>query len=188
MNIYGVSAGFILVCENFLGKKNLDPQEIFKYLSYQMGGDGKSIKKSELDAYISKIESGSVNADKGKLQGLKEFQKNWDAISKGKDSITFSDMSDDMTGLLLATMGSEVFQVTQSPEEKTSQVDAIYDYLTDYLGLSNKDDVKESDLTSYLNDIIAGSSNDDDSDSELIGTLINLIDSYSSNSTMLVEA
>lgn len=187
MKIYGVSAGFIQICENFLDDKNADPEKIFKQLSLEMGGDGKSITKDQIDSYIDKADSGIVNVDKSKLQSLKKIQQNFDSISKGDYSITYADMKD-FAGLLLATVTSDVIEIVEKPEEEISQVDAIYDYLTDYLGLSSKDEVQESDLTSYLNDIIAGTSNEDDSDSELVGTLINLIDSYSSNSTMLVEA
>ena len=187
MEIYNVSAGFIQLCENFLGQKQIDSEGIFKRLSLEMGGDGESITKDQLNNYINKAESGNIKVDKSKLQALKKIQENWNSISNGDDSITYDEMSNHV-GLLLATVSSDVIEIVQNTEEKTSKVDAIYDYLTDYLGLSSKDDVKESDLTSYLNDIIAGASDEDDSDSELIGTLINLIDAPASKSTVEVEA
>ena len=71
--------------------------------------------------------------------------------------------------------------LNESDEEKISRVDAIYDYLTDYLGLENKDEVNESDLTSYLNDIVAGASNNNISDNKLVGTIINLIETHPEN-------
>lgn len=187
MEIYNVSAGFLQICENFLDSKKLNPEDIFKRLSLEMGGDGTSITKSQLDNYINKAESGNIRVDKSKLKALKKIQENWDDISSGDDKITYGEMGGH-AGLLLATVTSDVIEIVPKTEEKASKVDAIYDYLTDYLGLSSKNDVKESDLTSYLNDIIAGASNEDDSDSELVGTLINLIDaSASKRSTVEVE-
>lgn len=186
MEIYNVSAGFLQICENFSGSKKLSSEEIFKRLSLEMGGDGNSITKDQIDNYIDKADSGRIKVDRAKLQALKKIQENWDSISNGDDEITYDEISNQV-GFLLATVTSDVIQVIPNSSEKDSKVDAIYDYLIDYLGLSSKNDVKESDLTSYLNDIIAGVSNEDDSDSELIGTLINLIDSSASKSTVEVR-
>lgn len=197
--IYSMSAGFLetyMICQD---KKNLDPEKIFKRLSFEMGGDGKSITKEQLDNYISDAESGDIKVDKQKLDALKMIQKDWDIISQGKDSITYSDM-EKYKVLLFQTM-SGGFNVTEiddsnssshsakSVEEATSSInDAIFDYLTDYLNKSSKSDITESDLNSYLNDLITNDSNGSDSNSELISAVTNLISSYASVSTVETEA
>lgn len=197
--IYSMSAGFLqnyITCQD---KKNLDPEKIFKRLSFEMGGDGKTITKEELDNYISDAESGNIHVDKQKLDALKMIQKDWDTISNGKDSITYADM-EKYKSLLFQTMGGN-FTVTEiddsassshsssSADEASSSInDAIFDYLTDYLNKSNKNEITKSDLSSYLNDLITGDSNGSDSNSELIAAVTNLISVTTSPSTVEAEA
>lgn len=75
-------------------------------------------------------------------------------------------------------MNSDIFldvEVSEAPAK-----DAIFDYLTDHLGLSSKNEVKVSDLTSYLNELLFETSINGDSNHELIGALNNIIAAYSS--------
>lgn len=183
--IYNISPGFLQTCVNYLGKSNMSMEEVFKRLSFEMGGDGKSITKAQLDKYIDKADSGALKIDKSKINALKEIQKNWDTISEGEDTITYENMKNYST-LLAATL-SGGFNATEIEDSKSSANDAIFDYLIDYLGVSDKDKISESDLTAYLNELIANSEADD-SNSELIGALTNLIATYSANSTVETEA
>lgn len=184
--IYNVSAGFLTTYATYHGKAKLDAEEIFKRLSLEMGGDGSSITKDQLNDYIDKAESGTLDVGKSKLNALKKIQENWDQISNGDDSITFEDMKK-YNSLLMATVIGD-FSKTEINDSKSSAKDAIYDYLTDYLDLSNKNDIKESDLTDYLNELMTNSTPEDDSNSDLIGTLTNMIATFSTNTTVETEA
>lgn len=184
--IYNISPGFLITYATYQGKKKIDMEEVFKRLSFEMGGDGKTITKKQLDSYISNAESGNIDVDESKLDALKMIQKNWDTISKGADSITYDNMKD-YSSLLAATLIGN-FTVTEINDSTASATDAIYDYLVDYLGLSSKDDVTKTDLTTYLNELVTTTSSGNETNSELIGTLTNMIASFTPTSTVEVEA
>lgn len=185
--IYNMSPGFMITYMEYNGKEKLNLQDVFKRLSFELGGDGKTITKDQLDKYIDKADSGLIKVDSNKLKALKSIQKHWDEISQGKDEITFEDMQK-YSFLLISTLTGN-FEVTEIDDNNTpsSITDAIYDYLTDYLHKSNKDDITKDDLSSYLNELLS-SKEDSTSNSELIDAVTNLISSYSSNSTVETEA
>jgi len=185
--IYNISPGFLQSYTTIQSKKgNINMEEIFKSLSLEMGGDGSKITKDQLNKYIDKAESGNIKVDKKKLNALKEIQKNWDAISKGEDNITYGDFKDFPT-LLAATLAGE-FTATEVQDSTASMTDAIFDYLADELGVSDKSQITQSDLTSYLNDLITNASDENDSNGELIDAVTNLIATYSTDSTVETEA
>lgn len=202
--IYNISAGFLQSYVTFQSKKDMTLEEMFKRLSIEMGGDGKSITKEQLDDYIGKAESGSLSVGKEKLNALKTIQKNWDTISKGQDSITFDNLKD-YPSILAATMtgGFDATEISDSPSALAS---AIKDYLVGLLGLKSSEDITKDDLTSYLNTLLSDKSNtssndesgadlnsDQNSDlksdlnSEIIGTLTNMIATFDSAPTVEAE-
>ncbi len=183
--IYNISPGFLQAYLTSQDKSKLTPEEIFKRLSFEMGGDGKTITRKQLDDYIDKADSGLIKIDKNRLLALKRIQKNWDKISKGEDSIIYDDMKN-YTALLLATVNGS-FTATEIDGSKSFSEDDIYDYLVDYLDLSSKEEITESDLASYLNELIANSSDENDSNIELIAAVTNLIAANSSKSTVDTE-
>lgn len=181
--IYNVSPGFLVAYSTYQGKSKIKSEDIFKSLSLEMGGDGKTITKKQLDDYISKAESGNTNIDKSKLKALKNIQKHWDTIANGDDTLTYDEMKK-YEHLLLATVIGD-FTKTEIEDDESSTEDAIYDYLTDYLGLN---EITKSDLTNYLNDLMANSSKDDSSNNNLIDTLTNMIADFTPVSTIETEA
>ena len=185
--IYNISAGFLQICENYLGKKDISPREIFQRLSYEMGGDGQKITKKQLDDYISKAESEIIKIDKNRLQALKRIQKDWDNISGGKNSITYNDM-EGYEALLLATVVGTFteIEIKEKEEEELSLIEEIYDFLKKSLGLSEDEEVSKEDLVEYLSKILSETSQDD-LNTELVSTLTNIIAKYSENSTMEME-
>ncbi len=184
--IYNVSPSYLIAYETYHGKAKLDDEEIFKRLSLEMGGDGKSITKDQLDTYINKAGSGEIEVGKSKLESLKKIQKNWDKIAGDDDIITFEEM-EKYRSLLLATIIGN-FTKTEIPDSEESAQDAIYDYLTDYLGLSDKSQIQKKDLTNYLNEIMSTSIVEDDSNNDLVATVTNMIASFSSDTTLETEA
>lgn len=191
--IYNISAGFLQSYVTFQSKKDMTLEEMFKRLSLEMGGDGKSITKEQLDDYIGKAESGHLSVSKEKLNALKTIQKNWDTISKGEDSITFDNLKG-FPSILAATMagGFEATEISDSPSALAS---AIQDYLVNALGLESIENITKADLNSYLNACLLDETFvvDDvelvgDANSEIIGTLTNMIASFDSVSTVDVAA
>lgn len=198
--LYNISPGFLITYQAYAGKEKLDMEEVFKRLSFELGGDGKTINKKALDEYIAKADSGGIKVDKHKLKALKDIQKNWDEISQGKDNITYEDIKKYPTLLAQTLMGdfTEIELPDKKPPEENEKADevsisdAIYDYLMDYLDLDNKDEIKKSDLENYLNELVTNSTEENDTNSELtgelIGALTNMIATYSPTSTVEAEA
>ena len=187
--IYNISPGFLQVCENYLGKKDITPQEVFKRLSLEIGGDGKSITKKQLDNYIAKADAGLINIDKPRLNALKQIQKQWDNISQDGEQITYEDIkSKGFEVLLMATVAGTFTETEVDNDDKESMIESIYKKLMDTLELLNKEDIKKSDLENYLNKVISDTTQDDGSKTEEISVLTNMIASYSNNSTIEKEA
>lgn len=162
--IQNVSAGFIETFANIKGKKKLTPEEMFKRLSLEMGGDGKTITKKQLDDYINSAASGKIKVGEPKLTALKMMQKNWDTISNGKDSITVDDLKNYTTLLGMAmvdTSESDDDSDTTDKEdkEKNSVIDkATLEELTNELKKALSDTTKDefnTDLVAKLTNKIA---------------------------------
>ena len=184
--IYNISPGFLVTYMSYNGKKDISMEEVFKRLSLEMGGDGEKITKEQLDEYIEKAESGDIQVDEAKLDALTRIQENWDTISKGEDFIIYDNFKDNPT-LLAATLAGN-FTATEIEDSNSSMKDAIYDYLVDYLNLSDKEEISESDLTAYLDELIEDELLGASSSEELIKAVTNLITNTSLTSTIETEA
>lgn len=189
--IYNMSAGFLVTYIESKGSKGtgVSMEEIFKRLSVEMGGDGKSITKQQLDEYIEKAEAGEIQVDNSKLKALKRIQDNWDTIANGKDSITFADMKNYYI-LLAATMTGN-FTKTEVEDESSSMKDDIIDYLQEQYGLNSKDEIKKSHLEDFLNNLLTQKDktivSDSNLESALIDTVTNMIASHTKTSTVETE-
>lgn len=182
--VSSISAGMILAFTKFHGKKKPTMEEMFKSLSLEMGGDGKTITKSQLDSYIQKAENGTIEVNPTRLKALKKMQKDWDNISKDGETITFADLKSMPMLLFNAVVGD----FSDSDNNKKTDEDDKFDiknYLKTALNLSEDDEVKKSDLESHLKTLLSETSEDN---TDLIDTITNLIASYSSTTTVETEA
>lgn len=182
--ISSISSSLLQSYTNYQSKSELSTKEMFQMLSLEMGGDSETITKDQLDAYISDAQDGTTDVSDTELSALETLQKNWDNISGGKNSITYSDMGE-YTTLLLATVSTPTLSDSSS---FASPTDEVYGYLMDSLGLSSSNDITESDLSSYLTELLSANSSDNGSTSDLVDTLTNLLATYSSNSTIELDA
>lgn len=184
--IHNISAGFIETYINFLGKKKITTDEMFKRLSLEMGGDGNTITKKQLDDYIDKADSGSIKLNKHKLSALKTIQKDWSNISQGKDSISVGDMKG-FELLLAATMADiETGDSNSQTETATTSESDLQALLLKNLGLTDIKDATKSALSTHLNTLLSDDSNDDDI-ADAIDSLINLKASGDNSSTIEVK-
>ena len=182
--IHNISAGFIETYINFLGKEKLTTGEMFKRLSLEMGGDGSTITKKQLNDYIDKASSGSIKLGKQKLSALKALQKDWDTISQGKDSISVGDMKG-FELLLAATLTDMETGDKDSENSTANSADDLHALLLKNLGLTNIKDATKSDLSAHLNTLLSNNSNDDDI-ADAIDSLINLKANSDNSSTVEV--
>lgn len=182
--ICNITPGFLLSYIDVFSKQDIKPDDIFKQLSLEMGGDGKTITKDQLDNYIGKAESGDISITKQKLHALKQIQKNWDTISNGEDSIDYGDM-EKYKSLLFATLGGG-FEVSEDPNTKENSPD-LYNLLMENLGISKIDDATNSQLNDYLQTLLSKDSNDEEI-GDAIDSLINIMANRTNDSSVNVEA
>lgn len=187
--IYSISSGFLISYMESKDKDGLDMEKIFKRLSFEMGGDGKSITKNQLSDYIKNAESGLIAVDSAKLKALKTILNNWDTISNGSDSITYEDIKK-YSALLAATMDGE-FTKTEIKDKTPSLKNEILDYLKNYYKLGSKSEISQPHLEKFLSDLLAqkGQSTNANSDieSDLIDTVTNMLASSAKTSTIEKE-
>lgn len=181
--VSNISAGMILGHILTHGKHKVTLEEMFKRLSFEMGGDGKTITKKQLDEYVSKAESGNIKISKAKLKALKQLQAKWDDISKGKDSISFSDMKG--FPLMLVSIYVSGFEDSEDEDKKDSKKDDFKEYVKLALEI-NDNSLDKSALESKLKSLLADKSNDD-SNGDLIDTLTNLIAASDAKANTTVE-
>lgn len=178
---------------NSTSNKNLNAKEIFKELSIDVGGDGKTITKKQLDSYIEKVteakasKTDTTTVSDEELNGLKTLQKNWDKAADGGDKITFSSVSAAGFKSTLTGMDSADKKVDTSKFTVTSKQDIDNYLMNSALSFSVKD--SETDAKSMLKRLLTGSTDEnDDFNANTIAKLTNMIESYKTKSTIEEEA
>lgn len=189
--VSSVSSGMILGYIQTHQKHKVTLEEMFKHLSVEMGGDGKTISKKQLDDYIKKAQSGEIKISNAHLSALKQLQAKWNDIAKGKDSISFANMKN--FALLLMNLYVSGFQ---EPEDEKSKEDSKNDVdetiekevlqLHDKSSSQSGQSVNESGLKMQLQKVLADKSNDD-SNPDLVDKLTNIIAKQQSSSNTTVE-
>lgn len=190
--VVGVSAEMILAFVKYHGKKKVSLQEMFKSLSLEMGGDGKTIKKDQLSSYIKKAESGAVKLSPSRLKALKKMLENWDKISKDGENITFADLKDMPMLLFNAAVGDDFSD--SDKKKKTDKFDNtdkfdLKEYLKTALNISDDNEINKSDLESHLKTLLSDTSNETPGElSDLIDNMVNILASLDTASTISKEA
>lgn len=122
-------------------KAQSSDDDLFKKLSEDVGGDGKTITKKQLEDYIAKVESDTTGTeDKGKLGFLKQLDKNWDKISNGSDSITSADLKAGKSYL-------------EPPKKASGVATDLFTSLSDTVG-AGSDGITKPDLANYLSSLL----------------------------------
>ncbi len=170
---------------------DLDSKTIFKKLSIDMGGDGKTITKDQLNTYITNAESDTSTVSDEELAALKTLQEKWDTISNGGDKITYANMSNYKD--ILTSMDSADEEITLPDSFQTAAENKIdiNSYLIESAFSFNayEDEDSTSNWTSLLKTLLTGTTDEnDDENANMIATLINLIADAQSNTSVDVEA
>lgn len=182
---------------NSTSNAKVDPKKVFQELSIDMGGDGKAITKKQLDSYITKAKAAKSGKEDtsgisdNELKGLETMQKNWDKISKGSDSITYSNMSSAANKSILTSMDTadKTTTIDKSKEAKDF-TKTINDYIVNSALNTNTNTSSSNNAQSVLKTLLTGTTDEnDDSNAELIAKLTNIIaDSKKAKSTVETEA
>lgn len=147
--VSNVSSGMILNYVNYLSKKKMSLEDMFKQFSVSLGGDGKTIKKKDIEDYIKKAERGEVKVSAQKLRYLKMVRDNWDKYFKDQDSITYEDFKNNI-GLFVGII-AEDSKVEEKEEDKNK--DKEKDYQNKQKDKKDKDDEKLEIFNKYLDEL-----------------------------------
>jgi len=171
--------------------EDIDAKKIFEKLSIDLGGDGKSITKDQLDSYVSSAKDGTIVISDEELNSLKELQDNWEEISEGADSVNFYDVN---------ATGYKDTLLSMAPEDNAEKVDfksiardataQALAYIADSaLSFSPNGSSSKASPTSLLQTLLTGNTDEyDDSNADLIATLTNIIANSKKTSTIEAEA
>ena len=91
--INGISSGQMLKLQNFSGGRKLTTEKMFGMISIQLGGDGKTITRNQLQQYIQKADNGLINCASKQLKAFKLLDDNWKDLFGDSDSITARDFN-----------------------------------------------------------------------------------------------
>lgn len=173
---------------NSASGEDLNAKDIFTKLSIDLGGDGKTITKKQLDSYIKNAENKKISVPDEELESLKEIQDNWSTIADGGDSISYSNINYAGYEDALLSMAPDKTTIDLS-DEAASFTNDINKYLMDSaLGSSTKNS-SESGYKSLLKTLLTGTTDEnDDANANLIDKLTNLIASLKETSTIDEEA
>lgn len=173
--VSGVSAEMILAFKKFSGKKKATLQDMFKSLSFEMGGDGKTITKEQLSSYVRNAQNGTIKLNPTKLKALKKILENWDNISKDGKSITYTDLQSMPMLLFNAAVGDleNPDKKKKTDEEDKSEKFDIEKYLKEALNIPEDGEITKSDLESHLKTLLSDTSEEINTD--LTDALTNLI-------------
>lgn len=175
---------------NSVPSEKANPKDIFRSLSLDVGGDGKTITKDQLDKYIDKAEDGKINLPDKELSALQKIQDNWSKVADGGDKITYANVSASGYTDTLKSMAPDSESKTKdlSSDFQDSKTKINNMLMSSALGTSAKSS-SSSSYSSMLKTLLSGTTDEnDDSNAELIATLTNLIADSKSNSTTEVEA
>lgn len=170
--------------------KNPEAKTIFEKLSLDVGGDGKSITKEQLDSAINSAKSGKTQMPKEQLDAMKDLQSNWKEISDGTDSVSYYDVA---AAGYKDTLLSMVPETPDKPDYKKIAEDATTEaynkIVSAALGGLNNNNNSGSSMQSLLNTLLTGTTDkNDDSNAELIAKLTNMLAERNNKSTVDVSA
>lgn len=187
-SINNISSDLLQSYVSYQAKSELKPREMFQMLSLELGGDSETITKSQLDEYISSAKDGSISISNKEYAALTTLQDNWDTISNGGDSITYSDMKNYSNILVSAVTGGISLSDNPGSLSNSSEIKDVNAYLIEH-ALKGIDKTDSSGATSLLQTLLTGTTDkNDDANANLIGSLINFIANFESASTIDVEA
>lgn len=181
--VLGISSGLMLNMYKYGSvTKKIEKQEIFASISVAIGGDGKTIKREQLQEYIKKSENKENKISDKLLNAYKNFDNAWDTVfGKDTDCITTEDYD---KGFYLFT-NIIVSSNDESENEKFYKElqDKSKKYLEDLAEKLNGDKDKPLELEQikgYLSELIE--KNDEEGNDEEIAKLTNVIAKWN-NST-----
>lgn len=172
---------------NSTDESKISAKKIFENLSIDMGGDGKTITKDELNNYIASAQKDTKKIPSEELTALKDLQANWDQISSGSDEIDYSDISANGFKSDLLSMVPET--TSSTPDYKKMADDATaaaYGKVVNAAlsGLSNNTDSKSS-VQDALNALLKGTTDEnDDKNADAIAQYINILAQNNRTSTV----
>lgn len=177
---------------NSTDSSDVSAKKLFEKLSLDVGSDGKTITKNQLDSYIKNAQNGTTTIPEQELSALLTIQENWDDMANSDDEINYYSV---------AGSGYKNTLLSIVPEEKENAFASIQDDFNESTikaystvinaalsGLSSGEE-DESSLSSLLSTLLSNTTDEEDGDSaNAIATIINLLAAKNSSSTVELDA
>ena len=183
--ISGLSSSILHDYATYVGSsKQFSTKDMFETLSKELGGDGETLTKADLGAFIKK---NSNDMSPTKLKALETLQSSWSTISGGADSISFDNMKGytSFLGLIYTSDRTTSKSSTSSSSDFSSAKSRINDYLVSS-AVAGKTSTKESVMSAYLKDLLAKNSDANDN-SDDIDTVVNMMASLNSAKSVAID-
>ena len=190
--ISGLSSSILHDYATYVGSsKQFSTKDMFETLSKELGGDGETLTKGDLGAFIKK---NSNDMSPTKLKALETLQSSWSTISGGADSISFDNMKGytSFLGLIYTsdrTTSKSSTSSTLSANSSSSDFSSAKSRINDYLvssAVAGKTSTKESVMSAYLKDLLAKNSDENDN-SDDIDTVVNMMASLNSSKSVAID-
>jgi|GEM_PF-4133792 len=148
------------------------PEDMFKQLSKDAGGDGTSITKDQLQAYVTKLKEEGKDA-----KPLDDILSNFDEISNGSDSITASDID--------TAMKNGTLKAPEKPDAKGSSESTTSSTSSSASSSSSSSNAPTTQqLKNYLNQLRS----DGNGDSDIAQKIQNAINGQTVSPTLTVSS
>lgn len=175
--VAGISLSLLQNYATYVNKASVSTEKMFEKLSKDLGGDGSSINKDDLNKYIEDAENNAISVNDTKLTALKTLQKSWDAVSNGEGSISFSNMKDYTNLLGLAYTSDIISSINSSTTSDTNYYNSLVEQALggkSSTSVTSSTTASKSDLVSQLKSLLSENSDENDNSDE-IDSVINLL-------------
>jgi len=156
--------------------KQIDQKQVFASVSVMVGGDGRSISKSQLKSFIDKASNGSVKVSDTQLGALKSMYSSWDDLfGKYTEAITVDDFNKASYLFFKIAMGSnEEDENEKFSHEISEKTEKYKKELSEKLNGDSSKTLTLEQLQEYLKELI--SKNDEENNDDEISKITNMIE------------
>lgn len=173
--VKSISSGLMLGMQNFGGSKKLDSVRMFAHISATVGGDGRTIKREQLQHFINNVEQGTsaIKISQKQLKAYKQLDTYWNQLFGDKEEITAADFEKAIGFFINVMVNDEDDDNEKFSEELREKTKKYMEELSEKLNGDKEKSPSIKQLKDYLSELIKN--NDENKNDEEIAKIVNLI-------------
>lgn len=174
--VESISSGLMVSMQNFGGSKKLDSVRMFAHISATVGGDGRTIKREQLQNFISNVEQGTsaIKISQKQLKAYKQLDTYWNHLFDDKEEITAADFEKAIGFFINVMVNDEEEDDNEKfSEELREKAKKYMDELSEKLNGDKEKTPSIKQLKDYLSELIKN--NDENQNDDEIAKIVNLI-------------